>query len=294
MRLVSFDGGRLGVMAEDGVVEITDLAGVAAGAWPPVGMVRLIAEFDALRPQIAARIATAPRLDPAGLRLEAPVQWPNKVIAYPANYQAHIEEQITSKVGLISTFKADGQGFFLKANSSISGPLDPIILPAIEGRDIHHECELALIIGKGGRDIPRERAMEHIFGYSCLLDMVVRGREERVMRKSYDSFCPLGPWITTADEVPDPHALGVRCLVNGETRQDSSTRHLVFDLWDQIEHLSQAMTLEPGDLIFTGTPGGVGAAMKPMRFLKAGDVVRIEIGGLGAIENPCAPEPDRA
>ena len=116
MRLVSFDGGRLGVMAEDGVVEITDLAGGAAGAWPPVGMVRLIAEFDALRPQIAARIATAPRLDPAGLRLEAPVQWPNKVIAYPANYQAHIEEQITSKVGLISTFKADGQGFFLKAN----------------------------------------------------------------------------------------------------------------------------------------------------------------------------------
>ena len=91
MRLVSFDGGRLGVMAEDGVVEITDLAGVSAGAWPPVGMVRLIAEFDALRPQIAARIASAPRLDPVGLRLEAPVQWPNKVIAYPANYQAHIE-----------------------------------------------------------------------------------------------------------------------------------------------------------------------------------------------------------
>ena len=111
--------------------------------------------------------------------------------------------------------------------------------------------------------------------------------------KACDSFAPMGPWIADRTEVPDPHALGVRCLVNGETRQDSSTRHLVFDLWDQIEHLSQAMTLEPGDLIFTGTPGGVGAAMKPMRFLKAGDVVRIEIERLGAIENPCAPEPDR-
>ncbi len=277
MRLVSFDGGRLGVMAEDGVVEITDLAGVAAGAWPPVGMVRLIAEFDALRPQIAARIATAPRLDPAGLRLEAPVQWPNKVIAYPANYQAHIEEQITSKVGLISTFKADGQGFFLKANSSISGTLDPIILPAIEGRDIHHECELALIIGKGGRDIPRERAMEHIFGYSCLLDMVVRGREERVMRKSYDSFCPLGPWITTADEVADPEAVELELHVNGALRQRASTRDLIVGIPEMIRMASAVMTLYPGDIIASGTPAGVGPVV-------GGDVVSISIPGIGAME----------
>jgi 2-keto-4-pentenoate hydratase/2-oxohepta-3-ene-1,7-dioic acid hydratase in catechol pathway len=111
-----------------------------------------------------------------------------------------------------------------------------------------------------------------------------------VVGKSFDSHAPFGPWITTADEVPDPHALDIRCLVNGEVRQASNTRHLVFDLWDQIDHLSQAMTLEPGDLIFTGTPGGIGAAMKPMRFLKDGDRVRVEIEGLGALDNPCANE----
>jgi 2-keto-4-pentenoate hydratase/2-oxohepta-3-ene-1,7-dioic acid hydratase in catechol pathway len=111
-----------------------------------------------------------------------------------------------------------------------------------------------------------------------------------VVGKSFDTHAPFGPWITTADEVPDPHALSIRCLVNGEVRQDSNTAHLVFNVWDQIEHLSQAMTLEPGDLIFTGTPGGIGAAMKPMQFLKAGDRVRIEIEGLGALDNPCASE----
>jgi 2-keto-4-pentenoate hydratase/2-oxohepta-3-ene-1,7-dioic acid hydratase in catechol pathway len=111
-----------------------------------------------------------------------------------------------------------------------------------------------------------------------------------VVGKSFDSHAPFGPWITTADEVADPHALGIRCLVNGELRQNSNTQHLVFDIWDQIAHLSQAMTLEPGDLIFTGTPGGIGAAMKPMQFLKAGDRVRIEIDGLGALDNPCEPE----
>jgi len=108
--------------------------------------------------------------------------------------------------------------------------------------------------------------------------------------KSFDTHAPIGPWITTADEVADPHALGLRCFVNGEKRQDSNTRHLVFNIWDQIEHLSQAMTLEPGDLIFTGTPGGVGAAMNPRQFLKAGDVVRCEIDGLGAIEAPLTAE----
>jgi ureidoglycolate lyase len=111
-----------------------------------------------------------------------------------------------------------------------------------------------------------------------------------VLGKSFDSHAPFGPWITTADKAPDPHRLAIRCPVNGDVRQQSDTGRLVFDVWDQIEHLSQAMTLEPGDLIFTGTPGGVGAAMQPPRFLKAGDRVRVEIDGLGAIENPCGAE----
>ncbi|HEY1929883.1 MAG TPA: fumarylacetoacetate hydrolase family protein, partial [Caulobacteraceae bacterium] len=111
-----------------------------------------------------------------------------------------------------------------------------------------------------------------------------------VLGKSFDTHAPFGPWITTADEVGDPHGRSIRCLVNGEVRQDSNTGRLVFDVWAQLEHLSQAMTLEPGDLIFTGTPGGIGAAMKPMRFLKPGDRVRVEIEGLGALDNPCAAE----
>jgi 2-keto-4-pentenoate hydratase/2-oxohepta-3-ene-1,7-dioic acid hydratase in catechol pathway len=111
-----------------------------------------------------------------------------------------------------------------------------------------------------------------------------------VIGKSFDTHAPFGPWITTADEVPDPHALGIRCFVNGEKRQDSNTRHLVFDVWAEIEHLSQAMTLEPGDLIFTGTPSGVAAAMRPPQFLKAGDVVRVEIDTLGALEATMAAE----
>lgn len=279
MKLVGFDGGRIGVALEDGIVDITALSGVPAGSWPPVGMVRLIADFDGLRQAIAEAVAGGPRLDPAQVRLEAPVQWPNKLIAYPANYQAHIEEQITSKVGLISTFKASGQGFFLKANSSLSGPSDPIVLPALPDRDIHHECELAVVIGKGGRGIARERAMEHVFGYSCLLDMVVRGREERVMRKSFDSFCPLGPHIVTADEIADPAAINLELRVNGELRQQASTRDLIVDIPEMIAMASSVMTLCPGDIIASGTPAGVGPVV-------GGDVVTISISGVGEMSLP--------
>lgn len=279
MKLVGFDGGRIGVALEDGIVDITALSGVPAGSWPPVGMVRLIAGFDGLRDAIAQAVSDGPRLDPAQLRLEAPVQWPNKLIAYPANYQAHIEEQITSKVGLISTFKASGQGFFLKANSSLSGPSDPIVLPALPDRDIHHECELAIVIGKGGRDIPRERAMAHVFGYSCLLDMVVRGREERVMRKSFDSFCPLGPQIVTADEIADPAGIELELRVNGTLRQKASTRDLIVDIPEMIAMASSVMTLCPGDIIASGTPAGVGPVV-------GGDVVTISISGVGEMSLP--------
>ncbi len=128
-----------------------------------------------------------------------------------------------------------------------------------------------------------------MFGWCVGNDFSVRDWQMRtsqwVLGKSFDTHAPFGPWITTADEVPDPHALGIRCFVNGEKRQGSNTRHLVFDVWAQVEHLSQAMTLEPGDVIFTGTPSGVGAAMNPRRFLTAGDRVRVEIDELGAIEN---------
>src|SRR4029079_10549899 len=158
------------------------------------------------------------------------------------------------KTGLISTFAANDQGFFLKANSSLSGPADPIVLPPLRNRETHHECELAIIIGKGGRDIPLQSALDHIFGYSCLLDLVVRGKEERVMRKSFDTFCPLGPWIVTADEIADPFDIGLELRVNGELRQKANTRDLIVDIPNMITMASSTMTLFPGDIIATGAP----------------------------------------
>ena len=185
------------------------------------------------------------------------------------------------------------QVWFSKAPTSANGPFDAIDVPRVS-QALDYEAEMVAVIGTGGRHISRTDAPSAVFGYCVGNDATERAWQHRtpqwVVGKSFDTHAPFGPWITTADEVPDPHALAIRCTVNGETRQDSNTRHLVFNVWDQLEHLSQAMTLEAGDLIFTGTPGGIGAAMKPMQFLKAGDRVRIEIETLGAIDNPCADE----
>jgi 2-keto-4-pentenoate hydratase/2-oxohepta-3-ene-1,7-dioic acid hydratase in catechol pathway len=185
------------------------------------------------------------------------------------------------------------QIWFSKAVTAVNGPYDAIQVPKVS-QALDYEAELVAVVGQGGRHIAKADAAGAVFGYCCGNDATERAWQHRttqwVLGKSFDTHAPFGPWITTADEVADPHALSIRCLVNDEVRQDSNTRHLVFSVWDQIEHLSQAMTLEPGDLIFTGTPGGIGAAMKPMQFLKAGDRVRIEIEGLGALDNPCAAE----
>ena len=160
---------------------------------------------------------------------------------------------------------------------------------------LDYEAELVAVIGTGGRHITKEAAPVAVFGYCCGNDAAERAWQMRtpqwMLGKSFDTHAPFGPWITTADEVGDPHGLSIRCLVNGEARQNSNTRHLVFNVWDQLAHVSQAMTLEPGDLIFTGTPGGVGMAMNPRRYLKAGDRVRVEIEKLGALDNPVEPEP---
>jgi 2-keto-4-pentenoate hydratase/2-oxohepta-3-ene-1,7-dioic acid hydratase in catechol pathway len=236
-------------------------------------MLHVIDRFALLRGKIEDFVQTAARTKLSGVKLETPVAWPNKVIAFPANYHAHVEEMKTG-TGLISAFKADGQGFFLKANSSLSGPNDPIVLPNIPNRQIHHECELAIFIGEGGREISRDDALSHVFGYACLIDVVVRGKEERVMRKSYDSFCPVGPYIVTADEVPNYDSIDLQLSVNGETRQRASTRDLIVDIPEMIRMASAVMTLYPGDIIATGTPAGVGP-------IHGGDKVVIEIGKVG-------------
>jgi len=273
MKIASYDQGRIGLIEGDSIIDVSDIIGHEPVAWPPTGMLRFIASFDRIKPQILERSRTAERIPLAKVQLNCPVAWPNKVIAYPANYHAHIDEMKTG-TGLISTFNASGQGFFLKANSSLSGPSDPIILPALPDREIHHECELAIIIGKGGRSISRERAVEHIFGYSCLIDVVVRGKEERVMRKSFDSFCPMGPYLTTADEIPRYDDIDLELSVNGELRQKANTRNLIVDVPEMIAMASSVMTLCPGDIIASGTPAGVGP-------VKAGDRIAIKIERVG-------------
>ena len=276
MKLVRFGGGRVGVVDGAQIIDITQREGLDPDAWPPVSMVQLIARYAKAPVALGEGLERLPRVALADVALQCPIDWPNKVIAFPANYHAHIEEQKRSKTGLISTFAANGQGFFLKANSSLSGPSDPIVLPPLQGRETHHECELAIIIGKGGRDIAPKDAFDHIFGYACLLDLVVRGKEERVMRKSFDTFCPLGPWITTADEIVDPDNIDLELRVNGELRQKANTRDLIVDIPNMIVMAASTMTLYPGDIIATGTPSGVGP-------LAAGDRVVSTIRGVGEL-----------
>lgn len=267
MKFARFNEGRLGVVVGDEVADITEALGVDTAEWPPMAPVRLIADYPQQAPRIAAALEKAPRLPLASVRLLTPVPWPNKVIAYPVNYHDHGREMQAS-------YRATHKGFFLKPCSSLSGAGEPVLLPEVPGREVHHESELGIVIGRGGRGISRENWRDHVFGYACLLDMVVRGREERVFRKAYDTFCPVGPWITTADEVGDPTQLDMKLWVNGELKQHANTRDLVLDIPGMIEMASAVMTLYPGDIIATGTPAGVGP-------VQAGDTIRICIENVG-------------
>ena len=284
MKLATFEAGaavQLGVVVDDRIVSLN-----AAAPGLPADMIGLIKAW----PQVELEVRRIAEAGAAALpldqvRLHPPIRRPGKIMAIGLNYADHIAE---SNMGT-----PEHQVWFSKAPTSTNGPYDPIDVPKVS-QTLDYEAELVAVIGSGGRHISRADAPSAIFGYCCGNDATERAWQHRtpqwVVGKSFDTHAPFGPWITTADEVPDPHVLTIRALVNGDVRQDSNTRHLVFDVWDQIEHLSQAMTLEPGDLIFTGTPGGIGAAMKPMRFLQPGDRVRVEIEGLGALDNPCVAE----
>ena len=266
MKLARFDDDRIGVVRGDTIMDVTAIVGATPGEWPPVAMTRLIKDFANHRAKLeAARGQERPL---ATVKLLTPVPWPNKVIAYPVNYHEH-------GIEMGSSYRANHQGFFLKPPSSLSGPADPIVLPVNAGRRIDHECELAFVIAKEGRDIPRENWREYVFGYSCLIDAVIRGKEERVTRKGFDTFCPVGPWIVTEDEIGEAaHSLRGRLWVNDELRQDANTRDLVLDIPGMIEMASSVMTLYPGDIVASGTPAGVGP-------IKAGDKVRIEFERVG-------------
>ncbi len=272
MKLLRYNDGHIGISDGTKVVDVSALCSTSAAEWPPVGINRLIRDYPTLKAALEAELRSRDGVPLASVRLQTPVPWPNKLIAYPVNYHDHATE-------MASRGLANLQGFFLKANSSLSGPADPIELPALPGREVHHECEIALVIGKQGRQIAVEDALDHLFGYACLIDVTIRGKEERVMRKSYDSFTPVGPWIVTADEIADPFDINMRLWVNDELRQQANTRDLIVNIPQMISIASSATTLYPGDLIAAGTPAGVGPIWD-------GDVVTIEIDGVGRMRIP--------
>ena len=251
----------------------------------PGTMIDLIRDWEALQPALEAKVETGGGVPLASVRLEAPVQRPGKIWAIGLNYADHIAES--------NMATPERQVWFTKAQTSVNAPFADVVI-AKGTMTADYEVELVAVIGKGGKHIGAADAPGAIFGYCVGNDVTERmwqhASPQWSLGKSFDTHAPMGPWIVTADEVGDPHALGLRCLVNGEVRQNSNTANLVFDIWQQVEHLSVGMTLEPGDCLFTGTPGGVGAAMDPRQFLKAGDVVRCEVDGRGSIETVMVAE----
>jgi 2-keto-4-pentenoate hydratase/2-oxohepta-3-ene-1,7-dioic acid hydratase in catechol pathway len=280
VRLASYQdkGARTGIVVGDSIIDTTMGASMSA----------LIERWPECRSALESLQESGLRKALSSVTLSAPIARPGKIFAIGLNYADHVAE---SKLEVPAE-----QVWFTKAQTSINGPHDPILIAAGAPK-VDYEVELVAVIGRRGKHIVPERAAEHVFGYCVGNDVTERAWQLRTpqwsLGKSFDTHAPTGPWITTSDEVGDPHALDIECRVNGELRQKSNTRHLIFNVWEQIAHLSKAMTLEPGDLIFTGTPAGVGAAMKPRQFLWPGDIVRCEIANLGALEATLAQEQAR-
>lgn len=265
MKLALFDDHRLGVLVDGGLVDITDALPwphdpdpLTAGWWR-----RLCRDFADVSGDLRAAVPRGVAVALDAVYLRAPVLNPSKVIAAASNYAGHVDEMHRVQERTLGHVEAWMMDFdvFLKAPSSISGPSDGIRLPTdilAAGHEIHHECELVIVIGAGGKDIRPEAALSHVFGYTTGLDITVRSEGDRSRRKSYDTFSPVGPWVVTGDEAGDPHDLDIRLDANGTLRQHVSTRDLVTGVPDIISRASAVMTLLPGDLLFTGAPPGVG------------------------------------
>ncbi|MEO5881456.1 MAG: fumarylacetoacetate hydrolase family protein [Caldimonas sp.] len=285
MRIASWSwGGRVhvGTISADGR-EATPLA-VADAARGALPLIELLGRGESLPGASGARVAVE------AISLQAPLPKPvRNLFCVGRNYRAHAAE-LAESVFRASLPAEDAWAIvFSKLAECVVGPFDPVRLPgAAVSTQIDYESELAVVIGRGGRDIARARAMDHVFGYTVVNDVSARDVQVRHQQwdlgKSFDTFCPMGPWITTADEM-DGRATRVRGWVNGELRQDGHTRDMIFDIATLIETCSRGITLLPGDVIATGTPSGVGMGFKPPKWLVAGDVVKIEIDGIGAIEN---------
>jgi 2-keto-4-pentenoate hydratase/2-oxohepta-3-ene-1,7-dioic acid hydratase in catechol pathway len=273
---------RVGVVEGEEVIDLT----VAAPDLPREMRELLAAGDDALLKTRGAAQSAKGRIALADVRLEAPIARPPEFLAIGLNYNDHIEES--------GMKKPEFPLFFNKQTSCVTGPSDPIHLPRASAA-LDYEGELGFVISRPCRHVPADRAAGYIAGFLVVNDVSVRDWQFKAptmtLGKSFDTHGPIGPWIVTPDEVGDPHTLDLRTWVNDELRQESNTRHLVFDCYQQIETLSTVCTLATGTIISSGTPGGVGVAMKPPKFLVEGDVVRIEISGVGQIENRVIAEP---
>lgn len=294
MKIASFEDYRVGVVDGDTVHDMTAALPAFLAQLPRQRVNWLIANWATVSAVFADYRKKGEARPLAGLRLLPPNPAPQHVFAAPANYQKHIGE-LGSRTVTQGGRSAREQGFFLKAPGSLVGAGNAILLPRGSARRFDHESELAVVIGRTARNVPRERAMEYVFGYSCLIDATMRiekgvAEEERSMRKSFETFTPMGPYLVTADEVPDPQALQNRLWVNGEIRQQANTSEMIVGVAELIELVSSVLTLEPGDVIATGTPEGVGP-------FAPGDRVTIEIESVGSMTldvRECATRAPRA
>ena len=284
MKLCTFTHGqrsRIGVVVGELVI---DLPAVAPGI--PEDMIGFLEAGDeAMAAAAGAQTNPEVAFPVADVTLEAPVPRPGKILAIGLNYADHVAET----GGETPTT----QMWFNKQRNAANRPYGSINKPAVSDM-LDYEGELAFVIGKRAKHVPKERAHEVIAGYCCGNDVSVRDWQaaSRTMQigKSFDTHAPFGPWIVTPDEVGDPHNLGIRTLVNGEVRQNSNTKHLIFNCFEHIAHLTKSFTLDPGDVIFTGTSSGVGAAMKPPQWLRVGDEVMVEIENVGYIQHTVVAE----
>lgn len=307
MRLVSFSTGtipqvRAGLVQHQEVVDV-DLAARALNILPRDQVLDLIEHQDegmrtlqAILEKAQGRRLSAVRTfanigavhDLSAVHLAAPIPRPRKnIMCLGRNYYEHALESYQARGQ--ERPGGDAPVIFTKATTTINEPYGQIVIDPALSTQIDWEAELAVIIGKTGKNIPEEQALSYIFGYTVLNDVTARDLQDRYKQffkgKSLDGYCPIGPWIVTADEIPDPQDLSLRLRVNGVIKQEGHTRDMIYSVRTIISILSQGMTLEPGDIIATGTPSGVGFARKPPEFLKAGDIVETEIDGLGLLRN---------
>jgi 2-keto-4-pentenoate hydratase/2-oxohepta-3-ene-1,7-dioic acid hydratase in catechol pathway len=262
---------------------LVDVCATEPGA--PATVRGLLAAGPAALQRVAhvSRREAAVRYPVGSVKFLPPIPDPEKIICIGLNYRDHAEET--------GAAIPRDPVLFSKFSSALIAAEEPIVLPPVSQK-VDYEAELVVVIGKKGRFIRREEALEHVAGYSIGHDVSARDWQlekdgkQWLAGKTFDTFAPLGPYLVTADEVADPHALGIRLRLNGQTMQDSSTKQMIFRVEDLVSYVSQVVTLTPGDLIYTGTPPGVGIAREPKVWLKGGDVVEVEIDGLGVLRNP--------